>query len=152
MKWVLIPIAIVALALIVSALIGSLLPKEHVASVRVRLKQPARTVWGTLTDFAAWPSWNTGVKHMERLADREGHPVWLLVDDNGRMPSEVVESTPPSSDRSGLLRTRIADPTLPFGGTWTWEITPRADECTVEITEDGVIHNPLFRFMARFVF
>jgi hypothetical protein len=48
--------------------------------------------------------------------------------------------------------TRIADKNLPFGGTWTIEISPNAEGSVVRITEDGEIHNAIFRFMARFFF
>jgi len=51
-----------------------------------------------------------------------------------------------------VLVARIADPKLPFGGTWTYEITPDAGGSRLTITENGEIYNPLFRFMARFIF
>ena len=47
--------------------------------------------------------------------------------------------------------TRIADPQLPFGGTWTQEIAPDAGGCVVTITENGEIYNPIFRFVSRFI-
>ena len=47
---------------------------------------------------------------------------------------------------------RIADPTLPFGGTWTYEIAPADSGSVVTITESGEVKSPIFRFMARFVF
>jgi hypothetical protein len=47
---------------------------------------------------------------------------------------------------------RIADPDLPFGGTWTYDITPDADGSRLKITEHGEVYNPIFRFMARCVF
>jgi hypothetical protein len=50
------------------------------------------------------------------------------------------------------LVTRIADPKLPFGGTWTFEIAPDSDGATLRITERGYVTNPFFRFMSRFVF
>ncbi len=37
-----------------------------------------------------------------------------------RYPLQVVESRPPER-----LVTKIADPKLPFGGTWTYQIAPR---------------------------
>lgn len=58
-----------------------------------------------------------------------------------------MEETPPTR-----LVTRIADRNLPFGGAWTHEITPEPGGCLVKITEAGEIYNPIFRFMARFVF
>ncbi len=56
------------------------------------------------------------------------------------------------SEAPRLLVLRIADPDLPFGGTWTYEISPAAHGSTLTITEDGAIYNLLFRVMARFVF
>ena len=41
---------------------------------------------------------------------------------------------------------------MPFGGTWTYEITPVGKGSRLQITEDGEIYNPFFRFMARFIF
>jgi hypothetical protein len=58
-----------------------------------------------------------------------------------------VEITPPRK-----LVSRIADPKLPFGGTWTFEITPTAEGSTLRITENGFVTNPVFRFLSRFVF
>jgi len=47
---------------------------------------------------------------------------------------------------------RIADPKLPFGGTWTYEISPLADGSSLlRITEAGEIYNPIYRFAARYV-
>lgn len=56
------------------------------------------------------------------------------------------------SDAPRRLVTQIADPNLPFGGTWTTVITPADGESEVRITEGGEVRNPVFRFMSRFVF
>jgi hypothetical protein len=61
-------------------------------------------------------------------------------------PYEAIESTAPRR-----LVVRIADPTLPFGGTWTYDITPAGQSCSLTITEDGEVYNPLFRFVSRFI-
>jgi hypothetical protein len=60
---------------------------------------------------------------------------------------EVVESTPPQR-----LVVRIADPDLPFGGTWTYELTSQGTGTGLVITERGEVYNPIVRFVARFVF
>ena len=60
----------------------------------------------------------------------------------------MVERTVP--DR--LLVGRIADANLPFGGSWTYELAPRAaGQTSLTITEDGEVYNPIFRFVSRFV-
>jgi hypothetical protein len=49
--------------------------------------------------------------------------------------------------------TKIADPDLPFGGTWTYELTPAPGGGTrLAITERGNVKNVVFRFMSRYVF
>ena len=60
---------------------------------------------------------------------------------------EVVESRPHER-----LEVRIADPDLPFGGTWTYELLPETVSTRLRITERGEVYNPVFRFMSRFVF
>lgn len=64
-----------------------------------------------------------------------------------KIPMCFERMEPPS-----LLVARIADPSLPFGGTWTYRIAPAAGGSDVTITENGEVSNPLFRFMSRFVF
>jgi hypothetical protein len=63
------------------------------------------------------------------------------------VPLRIERNEPP-----GLLVTRIADPTLPFGGTWTYRIAEAPGGSELTITEDGEVYNPVFRFMSRFVF
>ncbi len=151
LKRVLTPILALVILAAVVMIGGALLPEAHVASVSAAFQQPPETLWPTITDFASWPSWNPGVVSMERLADREGRAVWLLTDANGRIPTEIIEAAAPTSGRPGRLVTRIADPDLPFGGSWTWDIARSEDGCVVTITEAGEIYNPSFRFISRFV-
>jgi hypothetical protein len=47
---------------------------------------------------------------------------------------------------------RIADRSLPFGGRWTFELSPAPGGTLLRITEDGEVYNPIFRFVSRFVF
>jgi hypothetical protein len=88
------------------------------------------------------------VKSVTRLPDREGRLVWIEEGSSGRITLAVQRADPPR-----VLVVRIADRDLPFGGTWTYEIAADpAGGSVLTITEDGEIYNPLFRFMARFVF
>ena len=147
MKWVFLVVGslIVLVALVVG--IGAMVSKEHVASRTARFKQARETVWQTITDFERHTSWRPGLSAMERLPDREGHAVWREVRKPTPLTYEVVEFQAPAR-----MITRIADPDLPFGGTWTYEIEPLEGGCRVTLTENGEIYNPVFRFMARFVF
>ncbi len=48
---------------------------------------------------------------------------------------------------------RIADDSLPYGGTWTFELAPaEGGGTTLTITEDGFVEPAIFRALARFVF
>jgi uncharacterized protein YndB with AHSA1/START domain len=129
------------------AIAGTFLPVEHETSRTREIPAPPVEVWELVNDFVSWPSWVPRIHKMERR-DRDGREVWIMSSREGELPSEVIERAPPSR-----LVTRISDPKLPFGGTWTWEITPdEGDQSLVTITERGEIYNPLFRFLARYLF
>jgi hypothetical protein len=140
---------IVAIAVIVGliALIGSQLPKGHRATRTTRVKLPPDALFTLLSDVDNYKTWRPDVKKLERLPDREGRPAWVEETSTGKIPLYFERMERPS-----LLVGRIADPTLPFGGTWTYRITPAADGSELSITEDGEVYNPIFRFMSRFVF
>jgi len=141
--------ALLALAslIVLIVVIGALLPRDHVATRIVRYRQPPAAIWKAITDVDAMPSWREGLKSVEHLPDSNGLPAHLEITSNGKIPFETTEMTPPQK-----LVTRIADPKLPFGGTWTYEIVPVADGATLRITERGYVTNPFFRFMSKFVF
>jgi uncharacterized protein YndB with AHSA1/START domain len=147
MKWILlIFVALIGLAAVMIA-IGWMLPKDHVATRIGRYRQPPEAIWAAITDVEAMPSWREGLKSVRHLPERNGLPVHLEVTNDGEIPMETLEWNAPRR----LVR-RISDPNLPFGGTWTFEIAPAGEGATLRITENGYVTNPLFRFLARFVF
>lgn len=129
------------------AIAGSLLPKGHTATRRATYRRPAAEVWAALTDIEKFPAWRSGLSSVERLPEQDGRPVWREKGKNGTMTLEQVEASP-----LRRLVGRIADKNLPFGGTWTYELTETGGATTLAITEDGEVYNPVFRFMARFIF
>lgn len=133
--------------LILTTFIGWLLPRDHVTTRIGQYRQQPEAIWKAITDVDAMPSWREGLKSVQHLSDRNGLPVHLEITSDGKIPFEAIEMTPPRR-----LVTRIADPKLPFGGTWTFEIAPVGDGATLRITERGYVTNPFFRFMSRFVF
>lgn len=148
MKWIALAVGLLAGLVALIALAGSLLPRRHVAVRRARFRQPPATVWETLADPLASASWRGDLRAVERLPDREGRLVWREVDRKGEaLTLELVSDQPP------VRRVvRIADPGLPFGGTWTYELEPATDGVQVTVTENGDVPNPVFRFLARYVF
>jgi hypothetical protein len=147
MKWILWIFVALAGVLILIALIGYLLPKEHTVTRQARFHQPPEVIWKTITDIDAMPAWRQGLKSVKHLPDQDGLPAWVETLDSGIIPLETVTSQPPAR-----LVVRIADPKLPFGGTWTYEITPLPSGSNLLIREDGEVYNPVFRFLARFFF
>lgn len=148
LKWTLIILGIPIALVLASVLIGMMVPKDHSAASRARYDQPAEVIWTAITGFSDMPSWRPGIQKVEHGQDRNGHPVWIEVSKFGPMPMEVEIFEPPHR-----MVLRIADEKLPFGGSWTYVIdAAEQGGATLTITEDGVIHNPLFRFLSRFVF
>jgi hypothetical protein len=123
MKWMLIIVGGLAAVVALVAIAGAMLPRTHRASRTLRVARTAEEIWTLVSD----PAWSR---------DASGQNI----------PVETVESRPPTR-----LVSRIADPSLPFGGTWTYDIAKTPSGATLTITEDGFVTNPIFRFVARFV-
>jgi uncharacterized protein YndB with AHSA1/START domain len=148
MKYFLVAIALLAGIVLFVLVIGALLPEKHTSTAEASFRQPPSAVWQAITDYMKFPGWRTSVSRVQPLSPVNGNPSWIEFDTHANsIPYEVVDSAPPQR-----LVTRIADPKLPFGGTWTYEITPTPTGSTLRITENGEVHNVIFRFMSRFVF
>ena len=146
MKWVLWILGSLAGLVGIVALIGSMLPQRHTASRRARFRVAPDALYAVI---AGPPDWRTGVKTFGVLPEVDGRKQWWEEDSHRqKITYEMVESRPPAR-----LVTRIADRGLPFGGTWTFDISPAPDGGSeLRIREDGEIYNVIFRFMARFIF
>ena len=112
----------IALLILVITVVGYLLPKEHLAKRTAKFRKQPAEVYALISGPQ---DWRPGSK-----------------DDP---PTVMVESVAPQRHV-----TRISDPSLPFGGTWTWELDPTTDGCEVRLTENGFVSNPIFRFISHF--
>lgn len=148
MRYVLIAVGVIAALILIVVVVGTLLPKEHHATRSARFHQTPEAIWAAMTNYQEFPSWRSNVKRVESFRSSNPLPAWREFDShNGVLPMQTLESDAPRR-----LVTQIADPKLPFGGTWTTVITAANGESEVRITEDGEVRNPVFRFMSRFVF
>jgi uncharacterized protein YndB with AHSA1/START domain len=147
MKWLLIglPIVVAIIAAVLTVVvIGALMPRTHTATRSARFALSPEALWAIVSDFEGRGGWVPGVKGVERLPDRNGHPVWKDVRGDGwGMPMEVEVFEPPRR-----MVTRIADEKLPFGGRWTWEVSVDGAGSRLRITEDGEIKVAPFRYFA----
>lgn len=145
MKWVFIVVGMLVALAAVIAIVGWSLPVKHVASRQRTFAASPEVVWRTITDVDAFPSWRSDVKSVERVGSAV--PLtWIEQGSSGRITFAIEASDPPRR-----LVTRIADPNLPFGGNWTYELAPAGAGTRLTITENGEIYNPVFRAVARFV-
>jgi hypothetical protein len=131
---------------ILIALIGFLLPRTHTATRTAVFSRHPAEVFAAIHDFAAMPTWRSGLSGVEILPPQDGHASFREITPRRPVTYVVLEDRPP--DR---LVTKIADEKLPFGGTWTYELSAEGNGTRLRITEDGEIRNTLFRFLARFV-
>jgi uncharacterized protein YndB with AHSA1/START domain len=143
----LVVLAMLGLLAILVAGIGTLLPRDHVAMRSATLPAAPDAVFAAIADVGSYGAWRTSLSAVEVLPPSDGRAHWIEVSGHRRIAMEQVEREPPRR-----LVTRIADADLPFGGTWTFELTPEENGTHVTITERGEIRNPIFRTMARFVF
>ena len=136
-----------ALAVLVLLLVaaGYALPVGHVATREARLAAAPDRVFNALREVERFPVWRSGVTSVEVLATTPSLRWRERGDNDITFEMETVE--PPRR-----IVTRIVDRSLPFGGSWTYELTGEGGGTRLVITENGEVYNPLFRLMSRFVF
>lgn len=140
---------IMGLALVagIVALLGSRLPKTHVASRSILLHRSPQDVYAVARDFASAPTWRSDVKQIE-VEPRSGGPLHFREEGkNGTINYELAEDVP-----AQRMVTRILDTDLGFSGQWTYMFAAENGGTRVTIREDGEVSNVLFRFMSRYVF
>ena len=143
MKWILLVVGVLVLAVAVIAAVGAMLPQNHVATGTAQLSLSPDKVWSIITDVADHPTWRSDVDSVERLAGPTLK--WREVSGSDRITFEATTFDAPSH-----LVAHIADKGLPFGGTWDYRIEPAATGSRITITENGEVYNPIFRFVSRF--
>jgi uncharacterized protein YndB with AHSA1/START domain len=133
--------------IVVIVAIGYLLPQGHVATRERTYRATPDAVFAAITTPASYPEWRSGVKKVEMLPSVGGKTSFKESGSDGDITFVIDEAVPPRR-----VVSRIADKSLPFGGSWTYELAPAAEGTRLSITENGEVYNPLFRFMSRFVF
>ena len=140
---------VVALIVLVGimALIGSRLPKNHVASRSIFLRKSPQDVYAVIRDFASTPKWRADVKQVD-VEGSPGGPVYFReVAKHGTVNYELIEDVP-----GQRMATKIRDTDLGYAGQWTYTLAAENGGTRVTIREDGEVSNVLFRFMSRHIF
>ena len=138
---------LIVVAICAALFLGSRLPETHMASVTEVVPASEQKVWGLITDVSAQPNWRTGLKSVTMLPSENGAPCWAETQSSMTMPLCADVREEPTKQV-----VRIADPKLPFGGSWTYLLEPAGENATkVTITEQGTTGPAMWRFVGHYV-
>lgn len=129
------------------ALIGSRLPREHVASRSILLRRSPPEVYAVVRDFASAPKWRADVTQVDVETQPNGSVYFREIGSNDTVNYELVEDVP-----AERMVTKIRDTDLGYSGQWTYTFAAENGGTRLTIREDGVVSNIFFRFMSRYVF
>ncbi|HEY7395191.1 MAG TPA: SRPBCC family protein [Gemmatimonadaceae bacterium] len=147
MKWAFLVVGVIVGLIALVAIVGSLLPRDHVAAMSARVAATPEAVWAVLVDASSFPTWRRDVKAVDVLPATPTGPSWREHSSNGTITYVVDVVEPPRR-----MIARIADKKLPFGGSWEYRVeSAGATESKVTIIERGSVYNPIFRFVSRFL-
>ena len=138
---------IVAACLAVVLVMGSRLPRAHTATASAIIAAPQAQVWQTIEDIDTQPKWRPSLLSVEAMPAENGHRCWTEVYKGMKMPLCEDLAVPPST-----RIVRVADPKLPFGGAWVYELQPiDASSTRITITENGTTGPALWRFAGHYI-
>jgi len=144
MRYALIGLGALLLAVIVVVIIGWVLPVAHVATRSAKLNASPESVFALISTPENYTSWRD-VKKVD-VTTEQGVTRFREEGGNGPILFEITERVAPRR-----FVTKIVDKSLPFGGRWIYEVTPTPTGSELRITEEGEVYNPIFRFVSRFV-
>jgi hypothetical protein len=143
MKIVLIMVGVVVLVVLCVVVTGALLPKRHVAARSAVFKAAPERLFALISGSQ---DWRPDVKSCELFTQDGKRFQRETSKHNETILYELQGSKPPFA-----IERRIATENLPYGGTWTFTLTPENGTTRVRITEDGEVYNPFFRFVSKFI-
>lgn len=146
-RWMLYAAAGVAALLLMTVVVGALLPRTFTVTRTATYGRPPAEVWKVITNHTATPSWRPGVKSVERGPDLDGKPAWHETFRNDMRLVLVTEESVPGKR---LVR-RITGDGLPFTGRWIFDLSPAGAGTRIALTEEGDVPNPFFRFVSKVV-
>lgn len=140
-------VALLVTVVALVALIGSSLPREHVASRSILLHKTPTEVYGVVRDFASAPRWRTDLKRVEVMTQPDGRVHFREDGKQGVVNYELAEDVP-----AQRMVTRILDTNLGYSGSWNYVFAAEGAGTRLTITENGIVSNVIFRFLSRYAF
>lgn len=147
--WSWLPIAAGVLAGLAGAMavVGLVLPRHHLARGSAIVAAPPGQVAAMVREVERQPEWRRAVTAVEVQAREGTRTDYVEISGSDRIRFILVEEA-----RDTRFVSTIVDDTLPFGGSWTILLASDGGGTKVTIEERGEVRNPLFRFLAAFVF
>jgi uncharacterized membrane protein len=139
---IIIAASLAALAL-VTTVIGALMPRDHVATSTITLKQPPDAVYALVRNIGGMKTWWRDLKVSTRITDVPGER-WKQEASGFSMQIDIIDESAPHRFTTRIVEEKGA----PFGGAWIYEFAPAGQGTTVSITEKGWIGPPPFRVIA----
>ena len=136
-------IGVLVLLAAIMSLAGSRMPANHTASRSLQLQKTPAEVYAVVRNFGEAGAWRSDVKKVE----------WLAADQfrehgsQGAVTYQIVEDVP-----NRKIVTKIMDVNLGYSGSWEYAMEGAGYGTLVTITERGVVSNPMFRFMSKYIF
>jgi hypothetical protein len=145
-------VAVIVLAFLVVLTLGALQPRNHTVSATIVINAPQVVVWQRIENVQTQPNWRSGLTAVKMLPSEDGHTCWEETSSFGKMPLCEVLAAAPST-----RIVRIADPNLPYGGLWTYELSPGLaptdpNSTILKITENGFTGPWFYRFVGHYIF
>lgn len=123
---------------------GLMIPQEH--TVRLERTIPNHTpssLQALILQVDKYPQWRKDLKSVELIA---ANPLrYRETTGHGQITFELT--SPGESE----FQIRIADESLPFGGTWRLGIFKVPTGTKVAIVESGIVKSPFYRVISKFV-
>lgn len=144
MKILIIGVTILVMVVALIFILGWLTPETHEIVRSKKYSAPPAVIFKIITDFTQYPHWRSDVNAIEIQENGQ-----LIIEKNrqGVLPYRIKERI-----ENVKLVTVIDDPSLPFSGTWHFDIVGESNTCQLTITETGKVPNPLFRFFSKYIF
>ena len=140
-------IAALVLAVLLIALLGWRLPKQHSVSRSVLLHKSPESVYGVARNFETMPKWRADVREVKITTQGDGRLHFREEGKHGAVNYELAEDIP-----GRRMVTRIMDTDLGYAGKWTYVFAAEGPDTRLTITEDGEVSNVIFRFLSRYAF
>lgn len=130
-------------------LYGLSLPETHRETLTTDVAAPRERVWAAITGYAETPRWWNEIASVSEETRADGTRVTWNTDSHGQKVGFVTTE----ETRGTRLTRRILDTGLPYGGSWTFELSDVPNgpggRTQVILTEDGFIRQPFFRAVTR---